>query len=458
MQVSSNVRRRQSPLGLPMLVKLNLATTSKSLFAILSALMLAGVATIGSSLIFRESTTSEFLSEIKLSDRRDTIKYYLTRFVGWNGKPTEILSTPLMSPNALAAMLADLPRFWRRATTVQESLESFVNIVDPQTGLIDLTPCKFEIDSVENTEAKALLKQGIRFRTGLATLNIREFISGARKQGLPSDQSPLPSIRQIQYSSSFRTSTIEHILYLATQLEKRPRDWMCMQGPPDSLYKLAIENESTSDRSNLRYKEDADYAKFYDAIGSDPYAEKLLPLTAVDFERFYWSENSKFLELMKSMTGVIPAKVLEWSPPLPVATWIIYFPWLVLGGMSGMLIIIRRLATRIGQSDAELNMEDPGFPSNLVVPSNRLTSSSLPEHMVAWFLLVSPALIGVAMIALQYKVIMTLTMASSSHLSGIVDGVVASITPTSSQLVAVGLSVAASFLVCLKLESTLRAI
>lgn len=445
-----------------MTATIKLATTAKGIFSIVSAIVVAGAAVIGASVLTKDDAVTELITAIHEKARREHIKNFLYHFVGWKARPASLVTnSPLLSSNDLAIMLKDLPGFWRNVEAIDNSLSRFAQMNADE--LLSLEGCKpptgqTPLDAIDpNHPVDPIARyHEIRNKIVEASWITQPLVRQARDHGLPQQQAANTPLDNIQFFASISDETIATANYIAKQIKSEPNNWVCR---PINL-KTILDLKERPARPRLEF--DGNYRAFVSAIGSDAYGERIRQMTPIQFEAFYVSENARLEELIRSTDGNNSVKVLEWLPALPLASWMKWFPLLSLAGLAIILILLHRLGRAIYRQDMAIDTEDPGFPTNLVMPPANTGQSSVLDHLLAWIILALPCGIGGAIVYLQFhtanSISTGITPGETTDARDVLTNVAQAIAPTSLQIVCLGVAIVFTIVTIGKMESVVRQI
>ena len=123
------------------------------------------------------------------------------------------------------------------------------------------------------------------------------------------------------------------------------------------------------------------------------YGREIGGLTPGAFDKHYKDQLKVFEDRLTTISASRTVRVAEWLPELKLKLVSQWFPFCAAGGYMLILYLIQRLARNAREPDAEVDLEDPGFPANLLMPHRGILSALFS---ISLLLLPAVAVVGLA--------------------------------------------------------------
>lgn len=358
---------------------LKFSVTAKGVSTILTALAVAGITLVAATFAAIPTYSSNFKNVFAEQQRLDILKDFLEAEIGWK----EALRTAQQSESELEFMLRSLPQFWEKVVRMDEFLKKATNVSSavlkgdkscqiflnqPEAELVDYTR--------KNIKAAQLFLGALRSR--IRTWGIEEPNKPAREI----------QIRAILYLSQISDSAIASVRVASEWQEKHPEGWLCSDGLRRLVHVKWGEGFSID---FVRHKESDLFYKRLTFGTGDPYPDNaVLNMTPVQYEAHYSAEHEEFERSLKSMKSDESKKVFAWAPALNLSIWFKYYALIVICGQILVLILMRRFSVELDSPGTIIELDDPGFPANIALPSSNLTAV---DRIMAWILQSLPLLL-----------------------------------------------------------------
>jgi hypothetical protein len=366
------------------MAKVKVGTTAKGVFAIISGLLVVGGTLIGvrSASTQEASTLGQALCE---QQARDHIRRFLTTTISWEGV-TAVPGDPGPLNNTLY-VFRDLPGFWRKVEGLGTRMTAFLRL--ERQELAAHTACERHLvrdinrTDTSYTESQYKLLQNKVF---FAQAYVKKLLDTASTDmlGKPAINVPLTTLAQFSNIAQIDSGALDAAANLTA---RRPIDGLCTAGGEQLVDWM---NERRNILGGLNWPE-LTSSKIGNAL-KGRYGKEVGAMTPSAFETHYKTQLKLFEDRLGTISASKPIRVAEWLPELNIRFVSDWFPFCVVGGYVLMIYLVHRLRRSASQTDAEVDLEDPGFPSNLLLPHGGFLSAAL-----SIFLLFLPAVVAIVL-------------------------------------------------------------
>lgn len=366
------------------MTKVKVGTTAKGVFSIISALLVLGGTLIGvrSASTQEASTLGQALCE---QQARDHIRRFLTTTISWEGV-TAVPGDPGPLNNTLY-VFRDLPGFWKKVEGLGTRMTAFLGF--ERLELAAHTACDMHLVRDVNQSDRSYTEPQyklLRNKVFFAQAYVKKLLNTASTDmlGKPATNVPLATLAQFSDIAQTDSGALDAAANLTAL---RPIDGLCTASGEQLVDWM---NKRHDVLGGLIWSKHTS-SKIANAL-KGRYGQEVGAMTPSAFETHYKSQLKFFEDRLATISASKPIRVAEWLPELNIRFVSDWFPFCVVGGYVLVLYLVMRLCRSASQTDAEVDLEDPGFPANLLLPHGGFLSAAL-----SIFLLFLPALVVIVL-------------------------------------------------------------